>query len=65
MKYLYAFGDEAMCSSMRRDLKVAGIGCEIRTANEFPQGDQGPELWVRDEDYDKARQLLTGILGER
>jgi hypothetical protein len=65
MKYLFAFGDEAMCSSLRRALKKAGITCEIRKAHEFPQGNQGPELWVCDEDYDKAKKLFTEILGER
>jgi hypothetical protein len=64
MKYLFAFIDEKRCSAFRRDLKRVGIPYETRTACEFPAGDQGPEIWVEDEDYDKARNLLVGFQSE-
>ena len=41
------------------------IVCEIRTAHEFPDGTQGPELWVRDEDHDRAVRLVTELQSER
>lgn len=64
MKYLFAFNDEKMCSAFRRDLKRAGIPSETRTACAFPAGDQGPEIWVRDEDYDQAHELLVASQSE-
>ena len=54
-----------MCSAFRRDLKKAGIAYETRTACAFPAGDQGPEIWVLDEDYDKVHRLLVELQGER
>jgi hypothetical protein len=66
MRYLFAFQDVEMCGSFSRALKAQGIACEIRSAQEFPDGTQGPELWVRDdEDYDRAMQILTSLQGER
>jgi hypothetical protein len=65
MKYLFAFIDETTCSAFRRDLKKAGIAYETRAACEFPKGDQGPEIWVHDEDYDKAHRLLVVLQSER
>jgi hypothetical protein len=65
MRYLFAFIDGAMCSAFQRDLKRAGITCEVRTAGEFPAGDQGPEIWVRDEDYAAAQSLLLTAQSER
>jgi hypothetical protein len=66
MKYLFAFKDAEMCRSFRRALKSQGISCEIRNAQEFPDGTQGPELWVRDdEDYENAMRILDGLQSER
>lgn len=65
MKYLFAFDDEAMCRSFARALKEERIACEIRYAIEFPDGTQGPELWVRrEENYDRAMRLLTELQRE-
>ena len=65
MKYLFAFKDAAMCKSFRRALEAEGIVCEVRTAYEFPDGTQGPELWVRDEAHDKATRLVAQLQSER
>jgi hypothetical protein len=65
MKYLFAFKDAAMCDLFLRELKAAGIDSEIRNAQEFPDGTQGPELWVREEDYNTAMQLVSDLQNER
>jgi hypothetical protein len=65
MKYLFAFEDETMCRSFARALKNEGIDCEVRNAIEFPDGTQGPELWVRNEaDYHKAMLSLAELQRE-
>ena len=64
MKYLFAFRDTATCESFCRALDTAGIVCDIRTAHEFPDGTQGPELWVRDEDYEEAKSLISDFQRE-
>lgn len=65
MKYLFSFADMKMCSALRRDLKAAGVACEIHVAHEFPQGDQGPEIWVHNTDFKKAQSILRGFQLER
>jgi hypothetical protein len=35
MKYLFAFGDIAICRSVRRALEAADIVCEVRNAHKF------------------------------
>ena len=65
MKYLFAFKDATMCRSFRRALEAEDIVCEVRAAHEFPDGTQGPELWVRDEDHDRAARLVTELQSER
>lgn len=65
MKYLFVFKDATMCRSFRRALEAEDIVCEIRRAHEFPDGAQGPELWVRDEDYERARRVVDMLLSER
>ncbi len=54
-----------MCRSFRRALEARDIVCEIRTASEFPDGTQGPELWVRDEDHERAERLVAELQSER
>ena len=58
VKYLFAFDSDEISRIFRRALKAEGIACEIRRAQEFSQANQGPELWVRDEDYEKAMEIL-------
>lgn len=65
MKYLFAFKDADMCSSFRRALKAEGIVSEIRNAREFPDGTQGLELWVQEDDYENAKRILSALQSER
>jgi hypothetical protein len=54
-----------MCRACQHDMKADGIVCEVRTAQEFPDGTQGPELWVAEEDYNRAMRLLSAFQSER
>jgi len=65
MKYLFAFNDIQGCQWLQRALKKNGVASEIRTAHEFPDAKQGPELWVRDEDLDRAIQTFKILQNER
>ena len=64
MKYLFAFGHTYVCENVRRGLEEEGIVCEIHKARQFPDGTQGPELWIRDEDFEKAKELFEGMQRE-
>jgi hypothetical protein len=65
MRYLFAFRDTATCETFRNALEAVGILCDIRNAESFPDGTQGPEIWVRDEDYESASNLINEIQNER
>lgn len=65
MKYLFAFSDIESCRWLKRELRRQGIISEIRTAHEFPDGTQGPEVWVREEDFPKAHEIYVSLAGER
>ena len=58
MKYLFAFPHEWLCNNIRRSLEKEGIKCEVHKARRFPDGTQGPELWVGDEDFERAKELF-------
>ena len=59
MRYLFAYKDIATCERLSCELAVEGIACEVRHACEFPEGTQGPELWVSDADHDNAKDLVS------
>ena len=65
MRYLFAFETAATCEMFRQALEAKGIQCDIRLAQAFPDGSQGPELWVRDQDYEEATELINGLQNER
>ena len=65
MRYIFAFNDADGCRWLQRALEAHGIVSEIRTAHEFPDRRQGPELWVRDEDYAKAKRTFEILQSER
>ena len=52
------------CDSIRRTLEEFNIVCEIRNREEFPDGTQGPELWVREQDYHRAKSLVFDLMRE-
>ena len=65
MKYLFAFSDVEGCRWLQRALALEDIVCEIHNAREFPDGRQGPEVWVRDEDYNHAQRIFADLQRER
>jgi hypothetical protein len=61
-------GDPQEAHLWRQALEEAGIGCQV--VGEFlgsfgvaPPGHPVPELWVRQADAERARQILTELIG--
>lgn len=65
MKYLFALPPGGSWKNTEPDLKSHHVTYEIHHAREFPDGTQGPERWVREEDYDRAKDLLWLWWSER
>ena len=62
MKYLLTSPDSAQVGLARSVLDAANIPCEVRNetvSQAIPTVPFAPELWVRDEDYDDAKRLLS------
>jgi hypothetical protein len=64
MKRVYASLNSAEVGLAQSRLEAAGILCELRNdlvSQAFPTTPFAPEVWVREEDYEMALQLLAEV----
>jgi len=70
MKLLHTAQDYMMVGHLEAVLQAHDIHCLVKNrfltggAGELPPTDVWPQLWVADEDADRAREIIAGVLAE-
>lgn len=70
MERVYTAQDLMLVGHLEAVLQSHRIGCMVKNrfltggAGELPPTDLWPEIWVADEQADRAREIIAGVLAE-